>query len=311
MELISIIIPVYNGEKTLAACVESVRGQSYEHWELLIINDGSQDGTSRLCDTFAETDPRIRVFYQANAGVSAARNCGLKEADGEYITFLDADDVIPADYLTVLHCACSGADIAVCDVVSIVDGQEKQRFTLEDTVLTQKCALDYLLMRRGINSGPCAKLFRRGIVQDLKFPSMKTYEDILFVKDAFCRAERIAVTNRTEYRYIQNDVGAMSSFYKAPSTDIVEATKQLLLFIRTRTDLNPGTCYITASHLMQYVPLAQACPEGTAFIRQAQRLYRFFWRDILRCAAFPWKEKVVYLLFSCGWLYQNKKIQRI
>jgi hypothetical protein len=187
------------------------------------------------------------------------------------------------------------------------------RFTLENTVLTQTQALNYLLMRRGINSGPCAKLFRREIVQDLKFPPMKAYEDILFVREAFCRAEKIAVTNQTEYRYIQNNSGAMSVFRKAPSTDIVEATKQLLLFIRTRTDLDPKACYITASHLMQYVQpiMDNREPQARKFVRAASRLTRSCTLRILRCPAFPLKEKAVFILFAAGWLYHNRRLYKV
>lgn len=309
MEKITIIIPVYNAAATLESCVRAVLDQTRRELELILVNDGSADGSGVLCDSF--TDPRVQVFHQENRGVSAARNLGLSQADGAYITFLDADDVVPADYLEVLHTACSDADVAVCDVVSIQDGRELTRFTLEPCVLSQTEALDLLLTRRKINSGPCAKLFRREVLEGLTFPPLKAYEDILFVRDAFCRARHIAATNRTEYRYIQNPAGAMSSFFKAPSMDIIRATDDLLAYIVGRRELNPETFYITASHLMQYAMPLAGRSEGRSFVQESRKLYRKYLGELLRCSAFPTKEKIVYLLFVFGWLYTDRRLIRI
>lgn len=309
MEHISVIIPVYNAAATLPATVQAVLMQTYADLELILINDGSTDCSAAVCDSF--TDPRVRVFHQENRGVSAARNLGLSQATGEYITFLDADDIVPPDYLQVLRDACRNADIAVCDVVSIQDGRELTRFTHPDAVLTQQEALDFLLTRRRINSGPCAKLFRREMLQGLTFPPLKAYEDILFVREAFCRADRIAVTDRTEYRYIQNPAGAMSGFFKAPSADIIRATDALLEFIGSRPELNPDCFYITASHLMQYAIPAAQNPDGKDFVLQSRKLYRKYWWQLLNCSAFPWKEKITFSLFILGWIYGKGTIRKM
>lgn len=309
MNRISVIIPVYNAETTLSACVRAVLAQTYADLELILINDGSRDNSGSVCSSFS--DGRIRVFHQENQGVSAARNLGLAQATGAFITFLDADDLVPPDYLQVLHDACKNADIAVCDVVSIQDCREIVRFTHPDAVLTQAEALNFLLTRRKINSGPCAKIFRWETVNGLKFPPMKAYEDILFVQEAFCRAERIAVTNRTEYRYIQNPDGAMGGFLREPSHDVGQATELLLNFIESRPDLSPTCFYITASHLMQYVFSTAGKPESRTFVKQARAIYRRHWRKLLSCPAFPWKEKIVYSLFILGWLYDHRMLTKL
>ena len=308
---ISIIIPIYNGAPLLERTIQCLREQTYRDFEVLLVNDGSTDQTERICWTASEGDQRFYYIYQQNAGVSAARNLGLSHARGDYITFLDADDIVPADYLSVLYDACQNADIAVCDVVSIQDGTEKDRFTHPDAVLSQREALELLLTRKKINSGPCAKLFRREVVEGLNFPPLKAYEDILFVRDAFCRAQRIAVTNRTEYRYIQNPAGAMSSFFKAPSADVIRATDALLAFIGSRRELSPDCFYITASHLMQYALPAAQMPAGRDFVRKSRGLYRKYWRRLLACPVFTWKEKIQYSMFILGWMYTERSIKRI
>ena len=311
MKTISVIIPVYNAETTICDSVRAVLAQTFTNLELILVNDGSKDGSGALCDRFAFEDSRIRVFHQENQGVSAARNLGIAHADGVYITFLDADDIVPPDYLQILYEACADADIALCDVVSIQDDRELLRFTLNPCMLSQSEALDLLLTRKKINSGPYAKLFRREVLEGVAFPPMKAYEDILFVRDAFCRSKHIATTNRTEYRYIQNPKGAMGSFFKAPSMDIIRATDVLLEFIEGRWDLSPECFYITASHLMQYIiPLAQNS-EGQDFVQNGRKLYRKYWRQILTCPAFPWKEKIMYSMCILGWMYVDRNIKRI
>lgn len=313
--MISVIIPVYNAEKYLARTIRCLQAQTDADFEVLLVNDGSIDRSAQICAEAAATDARFQVLTQENQGVSAARNNGLASSKGEYITFLDADDEIPDNYLEALRRALadSSCAAAVCDVVVVDNGRETVRFTLPPQKLTQQQALHYLLTRQGINSGPCAKLFRREVLDGLAFPALKAYEDILFVVEAMCRCECIAITDETEYRYIQNTGSAMSAFAKMPSADIVTASERLMDFIVKHPELDPRCFYITASHLMQYaLPLTQReGAEAKAFVAAVRKVYMRHRRDIRCCAAFPWKEKMVYLLFAYGWLYHDKKIKRI
>lgn len=315
MSKITVIIPIYNAEKYLSSTFLCLKNQSFTDFEVLLVNDGSTDASERICLEAAQSDPRFRYIYQENQGVSAARNKGLALSEGEYITFMDADDDIPENYLEALYNALTEGNcpMSVCDVAVITDGTETASFTMPAQQLTQQEALDYVLTRTKINSGPCAKLFKREILEGLTFPPLKAYEDILFVVDALCQCDRVAVTDQTEYRYLQNAGSAMSTFMKMPSKDIVAVSEKLLAFLAEREDLNPRCFYITASHLMQYVlPLAsREEPEAKAFIADAKHVYRKYGCNILKCPAFPWKEKVVYLLFSVGYLYSNGTIKKV
>lgn len=315
MSKITVIIPIYNAEKYLSGTFRCLRNQSFTDFEVLLVNDGSTDGSEKICREAADNDKRFRYVHQENQGVSAARNHGLALSQGEYITFIDADDDLPENYLEALYSAlaANNCQVSVCDVAVITDGKETARFTMPPQQLTQPEALNYLLTRTNINSGPCAKLFKREVLEGLVFPPLKAYEDILFVVDALCQCDRVAVTNQTEYRYIQNAGSAMRTFMKMPAKDIVTASEKLLAFLAESADLNPRCFYITASHLMQYViPLAsREEAEAKAFIAAAKNVYRKFGCNILKCPAFPWKEKIVYLLAACGWLYCDKKLVRI
>lgn len=313
--MISIIIPIYNAEQWLPRLIGDIQAQKLTDYEVLLIDDGSTDQSGILCDQVAALDARFRCIHQENGGVSSARNHGLQEVKGEYVTFLDSDDHIDRNYLKTLLTACTGqrADIAICDVIAEQNGKELYRFSHPVDLLTQRETLNQLLTRRQINSGPCAKLFRREILEGLAFPPLKTYEDILFVKDAICHAQHIAITDQTAYHYIDNSNGAMSAFLKTPSLDIITATDTLLSFILSRSDLSPDCFYITASHLMQYVQPMLSCPAGQNmnFISAAQTLYHKYCKGILSCRAFPWKEKLVYLAFAKGWTYHDRKLSKI
>ena len=115
---ISIIVPVYNAEKYLEKCIESILGQTYDDWELLLINDGSVDASGKICDFYASKDERIKAFHQDNAGVSVARNYGIKESCGEFLTFVDSDDYITENHIEGLIEAMQekSCDLSVADI---------------------------------------------------------------------------------------------------------------------------------------------------------------------------------------------------
>ena len=115
--LISIIIPVYNVEKYLSECLDSVIAQTYQNWEAICVNDGSPDNCGAILDQYASTDPRIKVIHQENRGVSDTRNVGLKQAIGEYITFLDSDDMLYPQFLEYMLNTIQkdNSDIVCCD----------------------------------------------------------------------------------------------------------------------------------------------------------------------------------------------------
>lgn len=298
--MISVIMPIYNAASYLPKMLQSLSNQTERDLEILLINDGSTDASADICITAAQNDSRIHYISQENAGVSAARNRALALAKGEYIAFLDADDSIDPIYFKQLLYTCNDADIAVCDVsIETRDGEQIFKFSAGDRDLTALNAMNLLLTRREINSGPYGKLFRREVIAGLQFPALIAYEDILFVRDAFTRAERISSTSKVAYHYYQNVGSAMDCQKKKPSLDIITATGDLLKYIVTHPELDPMCFYITVSHLYQYVlGLDKNTPEGRAFIREVKRLYRRYWVDIVRCDAFPWKEKILYMLFT-------------
>lgn len=312
--MISVIIPIYNTSKLLNRMLKSVQEQSYKDLEIILINDGSTDESEQECKKAAVNDKRIRYFYQENAGVSSARNYGMKVAQGEYVAFLDSDDEIDKEYFEQLLIACKNADIAVCNVVVENDDKEEiSRFEMNNQMLTSIQALNQLLTRKGINSGPCAKLFRKKIIEGLYFPDLKVYEDILFVKDAFIKAKKVSVINSVAYHYYQNEGSAMHTRSNTPSLDIINATEQLLKFEKENKQLNPECIYITFSHLYQYVQLLkyEDSEENENFIKESRKIFYKNYKMLINCKSFTKKEMIIYLLFILGWGYKDGRFWKV
>lgn len=191
--MISIIIPVYNSVTVLPICLQSILNQTYQNFEVLLINDGSNDGSAALCDYYADLDVRVSVFHKLNGGVSSARNIGISNARGEYITYIDSDDTIELDYLERLQ-RNFAEDLAICGF-KITDGKE---FALEEDVITlDRMAKEVPIMVRDpfLLYSACGKLFRRELIErhNLLFDThLRLYEDSMFVLNylSLCKSVR-------------------------------------------------------------------------------------------------------------------------
>ena len=130
-DLVSIIVPVYNVEKFLSQCIESLIGQSYKNLEILLIDDGSTDNSSNICREYEIVDNRIKVFHKNNGGLSDARNYGLKHARGEYISFVDSDDLVHPDFIYQLISSIGESELSVCDFASFKEVDDIKNVNLE------------------------------------------------------------------------------------------------------------------------------------------------------------------------------------
>ncbi len=311
--MISIIIPVYNCEKYIERCVTSVLNQSFKDFELIIVNDGSTDKTKEICTDLEKTDVRIKLYNKENGGVSAARNFGLEKATGDYISFMDGDDYVPENYFSALVNAIQDADISVCDICCIKDGEETNRFTCKKERLSAAEAIELLLSRKEINSGPCGKLFSAKHLEGIYFPNMKAYEDILFVLEAFKKAKTIVCTNITEYVYDNGTGGAMAGYAKRPTLDVVTMAEVVLGYLdNNKEKFSSLPEYTTLSHLMQHLKELSAEPSKTeeqaTLIRAIITFFRKNKGRIKKNPLFTFKEKQVYLFASRGrWLKKGFK----
>ena len=219
MAEIDVIVPVYQAEKTLEACVESVRSQSYDDWNLILIDDGSRDSSPALCDALAEKDRRIRVVHQPNGGVSAARNRGLQEVRSPWVYFLDSDDLLMPGALELLYrlAADNGADTSAGAVVlTESDGSQLTDAILPARVYDENGIRERILLpltgqrlRAPIFNGYIRYLFRASILKEHAVTFEGGYlEDEIFLMDYFFHAKKLAVSEKPIYDYLQNPASA-------------------------------------------------------------------------------------------------------
>ena len=232
MPKITVIVPVYNAEKTIKRAVNSITGQSFSDFELILVDDGSKDASGKLCDMLAKEDARIKVIHKQNAGVSAARNDGMKAASGEYIQFVDSDDYLPDNFLERMICTQEeyGRDTFVWCGLAIVseNGARNERvwqFEECDITETDRSALFKLSMQHLLNS-PVNKLYHKEILEKYKLimkADIRIAEDLLFNIEYLERIgadSKIVILNDLFYPYIQNGEVSLDNQYHPDYYDI-------------------------------------------------------------------------------------------
>lgn len=218
---VSIIVPVYNAEEFIGAMIASVRGQTLENWELILINDGSYDQSEKIIRTYAEKDRRIQLFSQSNSGPSAARNLGISKSSAEWIAFIDADDTITPDYLEkLMDPVKENSTIAlVCAGYYEQNRYKPEGIPLHDfqsyfpsTMITQKQFLENIF--NGVTGVLWAKLFRRSIIMSNSLalnPGLKLSEDLLFVLQYVKKCQIVALVPEAVYFYNRIQESGLSS----------------------------------------------------------------------------------------------------
>ena len=192
MNTISVIVPIYNAEKYLAQCIESIIHQTHRDLQILLINDGSTDSSLSIAQDFAQRDARIEIYTQSNQGQGAARNNGLQHANGEYISFVDADDFIDQDFYSHIIAA-----IADKDCVQI----GYRRVSPKGEILAEKCPRHFYQF-----TSPCMRLYRSEILtqHQLNFPEDMIYEDVIFSLDLWAINPKYIQLPYTGYNYTCN-----------------------------------------------------------------------------------------------------------
>lgn len=218
---ISVIVPVYNAERWLHRCVDSILAQTYTDFELLLIDDGSTDSSSDICDEYALVDPRVRVLHKPNGGVSSARNLGLDNVRGEWITFVDADDWIDDNFLKAIQ--VYNVDLTIGDFCLFNTIQTWSHCHVPNGVYENE-DIKRLISKYPFPAfhSPWGKLFRKSIIdnQHLRFnEKLKRGEDTIFVYNYVLYSNHIYCTNIACYNYIYSNCGLTSKYDFATTSE--------------------------------------------------------------------------------------------
>lgn len=220
---ISVIVPVYNVESYLTECVSSILNQTFSDFECIVVDDGSTDSSGKLCDDLSRKDERIRVIHQKNGGLSAARNTGLDAAKGQYISFVDSDDVVGTHFLEVLYSGIQKerTKISVCRYTRFQDGKaygggswtahtavwnfEKAASELSESGMDERAAYVTVMWN---------KLYDRELFRTLRFPEGKLHEDEFLIHHLLLDARRLCICDAEQYFYRQRSSSIMGSEQK-------------------------------------------------------------------------------------------------
>lgn len=213
-KLISVIVPIFNSEKYVNRCIDSILNQTYENLEVLLIDDGSSDGSLKICESWAEKDKRVKIIKEKNQGVSHARNVGIKNATGDYVAFVDNDDWLrPEMYETLVALAeKEKADVAVCKFINV--DEKYNRVNIKESNLTAenfKNPIYFFLNNHTKNNhkkivGCCNRLLiKKNLLNEVSFDTnLKFGENVLFVLNLITKAKKIAVTNEFLYNHFND-----------------------------------------------------------------------------------------------------------
>lgn len=307
MEIISVIVPVYKVEPYLDKCISSIVDQSYRNLEIILVDDGSPDKCSAMCDAWTEKDSRIRVIHKLNGGLSDARNAGMAAATGELMAFVDSDDWIDVHYIEYLYNALrqTNADISACNLREVYDDSAVATATKQVPqveVLTAEEAIEDILHNRRFRAVAWNKLYTRKIVTDERFETGRLHEDEFFSYRLYDKAARLAYIALPLYNYRQRPGSIMTSF-SARHLDALDAYLERIVLLGEKyprlLPLDKLNFCIACMNLYGDVSTADAEQQRKAKerIKSCRRKIRFSWDEFWRYSR---KERMYVALSSSG-----------
>lgn len=233
-ELISVIVPVYNVEKYLRQCVDSIINQSYKNLQIILIDDGSKDKSGKICDEYAKKDKRIEVIHKENAGVSAARNTGLDNAKGEWVTFIDSDDWIEKNFCCVLYKKAieEEADIVLCEYNRRIEKNiDRIELTSKEEIINSGMHLQNALTPQ-TGCGYCTmKLIKKSIIKDRFDESLEVAEDALFSIQLSNKLNKEVILRKALYNYRMNRESAVKRYDEKYPQKYLKAIKKIRRYL--------------------------------------------------------------------------------
>ena len=241
--MISIIVPVYNVEKYVKRCIESILEQTHKEFELIIVDDGSTDRSGEICDTLKKSDRRIRVIHQENGGLSAARNRGLTEAGGEYITYIDSDDYVDASYLETLYqnAVKYQADVSLCGFRLVWENSKTKNMSDGKDEVKQytgrEAVREIVVNNKSSMITAWGKLYHHTLRELLIYPEGRLHEDEFVTYKVLYQAKKVVETVEPLYNYFQRGKSIMNDGYSKRRLDKIVALKEAIGFFENKQEM--------------------------------------------------------------------------
>ena len=321
---ISIIIPIYNVERYLEKCIDSVLNQTFRNIEVILIDDGSTDGCGEICEHYKRLDDRIVVVHKENEGLSMARNIGIDISNGDYIGFIDSDDYIAPDMYELLYknLLDNYADISICGLFDCYEGEKiPQCKEKEFLILNNKEALKLALEGMKFSVNAVNKLYKRELFKENKFPRGKLSEDAFTIPKILAKASRVVVDTTPKYYYVHRGCSITTSEFKIQDLNVIEAYRGNLEFVNDRfPELNKQAEFRYLWSYM-YVLDKMILSEGFNQTLQYNEVASILKKGILSIVSNPFfslKRKTAMLIFSINeniyknmLIHQKKRVRKL
>lgn len=287
--LVSIIVPIYNVEVYIDRCVDSILTQSYRNLEVILVDDGSNDGSGERCNHWAACDSRVKVVHQDNAGLSAARNAALDMMTGDFVVMVDGDDYIAPHcidaFLNLI--STTGADLAAAAWTLFDDGTEPAApdDKAQVSVFDSHEAIDEVFYQHTLTNSACAKMYRARLFDDLRYPVGMLYEDLAIIYPLLQTVNSVAHTSQPLYYYRQRRGGSITSTFSRRRTHVLDIMEQL----EERVDLEARQHLpaVRSRLLSAYFNILLLCPSDGTVDDIVARCWRGIKRLRLDCLGDP------------------------
>lgn len=314
---ISVIIPIYNVEKYLEKCINSILNQTYKNIELILVNDGSKDSCKSICNRYAEKDSRIKVIHKENGGVSSARNKGIEIATGEYIAFVDSDDYIHKNmYELMINIAKSNkSDITICDFKYVnannpekinndlnVDNLEIEEFTSIECLenLYGKTPVKFEVVWN--------KLYKRELFENVRYEESRIYEDSIIIHRLIYLSKKVIYLHCPLYMYLQREGSITSKPFKLKNLDGIYALKSRVEFFKSKklVKLKYKADYdYRVRFIKDYYKAEKSLIHSKKVLREFKREFNKGILEIFKNPNFNCKEKIsLYIFIISPYLYK-------
>ena len=307
-KLISVVLPVYNVERYIVKCINSVLNQTYKNIEVILVDDGSSDRCPQICEKYAKKDNRVKVVHKRNGGLSDARNAGIKIANGEYITFIDSDDYVDEDYVEFLYnnIEKTNADIAIGAHRVLYDsGKIIEKATHENSILEPKQVLARILYDDGIDLSAWGKLYKISLFDDIKFPKGRLFEDSATTYMLVDKAKKITVNSESKYNYIIRKNSISNAKFSPKKMDLIISTREMCEYVKEKyPDLekaaNRRLMYAYLSTLSQLAKCKEKYPEEE---KEMTTYIKKHGNEILRDKRVPKRDKLGIISLKFGFRF--------
>lgn len=305
--LISVIVPVYNVVDYLERCVNSILCQTYSCLELILVDDGSNDGSGDLCDILAAKDKRIICIHKKNGGLSSARNAALDICKGEYITYVDSDDMISPNAMEIMldYSIKYKSDAVVGSLITFSGSAATPDIAIvKSHKICEGINVLQEILCKSTRWEACGHLFKCDLWKHIRFPQGKLYEDFATIPYVFAKTKKVVILDTAVYYYYYRSGSIMRQSESKVSLDLCSISQELVTFFKSNVEDNSVRANICSGVLMELCSrtdlAAQNLANNKEFVDYARKILKRQANHVLQADYYSIKQKIYYLLESFG-----------